>query len=116
MAKITVFHNPACSSSRGALELLKSRNVDFEIIEYLKTPPDRATLEKILDRIDSPPSVMVRTDRRFKDLKLKPDDYRDRDSVIGLLLQHPELMQRPVVINEPRAVIARPPEKLLAIL
>jgi arsenate reductase len=58
----------------------------------------------------------VRKDKRFAELGLKPDAYATRDTVIALLLEHPELMQRPIVIRAGRAVIARPPEKLLALL
>lgn len=58
----------------------------------------------------------MRKDKRFGELELKPDDYATRDAVIALLLEHPELMQRPIVIRAGRAVIARPPEKLLALL
>ncbi len=58
----------------------------------------------------------MRKDKRFDELGLKPDAYAMRDAVIALLLEHPELMQRPIVIRAGRAVIARPPEKLLALL
>jgi len=58
----------------------------------------------------------VRKDKRFGELGLKPDDYTTREAVIALLIEHPELMQRPIVIRAGRAVIARPPEKLLALL
>ncbi|MGH7949381.1 MAG: ArsC/Spx/MgsR family protein [Candidatus Binataceae bacterium] len=65
--------------------------------------------------LESPPAELVRKDQRFKELSLNPDDYVTRDSVVALLLAHPELMQRPIVIRGDRAVIARPPEKLLVL-
>ncbi|HKD67617.1 MAG TPA: ArsC/Spx/MgsR family protein [Candidatus Binataceae bacterium] len=116
MERVTIYHNPGCKHSRGALELLDSRRVEHDTIEYLKTPPDRATLEKIIGMLSDPPSELVRDDKRFKELGLKLEDYRTKPAVVDLLLKHPELMQRPIIIKAGRAVIARPPEKLLPLL
>ncbi len=111
-----MYHNPVCSKSRGALDILGERGIETDVVEYLKAPPDRATLERILDAIPDPPAELVRKDKRFQDLGLSQDDYADRESVIALLLEHPELMQRPVVFRGERAVIARPSEKVLELL
>ena len=116
MEDVTLYHNPACSNSRGALDLLTQRRVKFRVIQYLKTPADRAALTSILSMINDPPADLVRKDKRFKELGLAPERYTTRDAVIELLLEHPELMQRPVVIRGKRAVIARPPEKLESLL
>ena len=116
MGDVLVYHNAACSKSRGALEILGERGVDTDVVEYLKAPPDRVTLERIVDTIADPPAELVRKDQRFKDLGLDAGDYTDRESVIALLLEHPELMQRPVVFRGERAVIARPSEKVLELL
>jgi len=116
MPNVLVYHNPVCSKSRGALEILRDRGVDAEVIEYLKAPPDRAALERILDHIPDAPAELVRKDDRFKALGLTPGDYQTREHVIDLLLEHPELMQRPVVFLGGRAVIARPSEKVLQLL
>ena len=116
MGDLLVYHNPRCSKSRGALELLADRDADVEVIEYLQTPPDRATLAWILDTIDDRPAELVRIDDRFRDLGLDPDAYQDREAVIALLLEHPELMQRPVVIRGERGLIARPSERVLELL
>ena len=116
MGDLLVYHNPRCSKSRGALEVLASRGVDVEVIEYLRTPPDRATLEWILDTIGGPPSALVRVDDRFHALGLDPDGCHDPEAVVALLLEHPELMQRPVVIHGERGLIARPPERVLELL
>jgi arsenate reductase len=113
--RVTLYHNPACSHSRGALELLKGRGVEFETIEYLKTPPTRVTLEQVIGMLATPVADLVRKDKRFDELKLDAADYTTKDEVIELLLKHPELMQRPIVIREGRAVIARPAEKLEAL-
>jgi arsenate reductase len=66
--------------------------------------------------LDGPVADLVRKDKRFKELNLNPADYVDKKSVVALLLKYPELMQRPVVIRGKRAIIARPPEKLEALL
>jgi arsenate reductase len=70
----------------------------------------------MLDLLSGPPAELVRKDARFKELGLDPGDYTSREAVIELLLKHPELMQRPVVIRGKRAVIARPSEKVEALL
>jgi arsenate reductase len=112
----TVFHNPKCSKSRGALAILEEQGVVTDVVEYLKAPPDRATLERIVDAIDDPPSALVRDDKRFSDLGLAAADYVEKEAVVDLLLEHPELMERPVVFVGTRAVIARPSEKVLELL
>jgi arsenate reductase (glutaredoxin) len=116
MSEILVYHNPSCSKSRGAIDILGEKGVESDVVEYLKAPPDRATLERILDAIPDPPAELVRKDKRFEELGLNAEDYTDRESVITLLLEHPELMQRPVVFRGERAVIARPSEKVLELL
>jgi len=111
-----VYHNPVCSKSRGSLEILGERGVDVEVIEYLKANPSRADLERILDAIPDPPAALVRKDKRFGELGLDAADYETREQVVALLLEHPELMERPVVFRGEHAVIARPSEKVLELL
>ena len=116
MDRITVWHNPVCGKSRGALEILNERGVEAEVVEYLKTPPDRATYERFLTLLGGAPGDLVRKDKRFAELGLRAEDYTTREQVVTLLLAHPELMERPVVIRGGRAVIARPSEKVLELL
>ena len=116
MERVTIYHNPACGKSRGTLEILQQRGSAPEIIEYLKTPPDRAALGRILDLLSGAPGALVRKDKRFKELGLDETRYTTREAVIDLLVAHPELMERPVVIRGRQAVIARPPELVLDIL
>ena len=116
MTDVEIFHNPACSKSRGAMQILSARDVTTSVTEYLKAPPERATVERIVDILDDEPAALVRKDSRFKELGLAAGDFVTRDAVVELLLAHPELMERPVVIVGDRAVIARPPEKLLELL
>jgi arsenate reductase len=115
MADVRIYHNPSCSKSRGALEILRQRGVDLEVIEYLQDPPSRGDLEHILDLLPDPPTELVRRDDLRK-LGLETDRYTTREAVVGLLLEHPRLMQRPVVVRGARALIARPSEKVLELL
>ena len=96
--------------------ILRERGVEFDVVEYLKTPLDRAALERILGAVPDPPADLVRKDKRFKELGLRAEDHTTRETVIALLLAHPELMQRPIVFRGPRAMIARPAEKVLDLL
>jgi len=116
MADVVVYHNPVCSKSRGALDILRERGVAAEVVEYLQAPPDRATLERILGLLAGPPAELVRKDKRFRELGLDAAGYVTRAQVVDLLLAHPELMERPVVVRNGRAVIARPSERVLELL
>lgn len=116
MERLVLYHNPKCSKSRGALAILEERGADYEVVEYLETPPAREDLESILDRIPDPPEALVRKDAHFAELGLDASDYHERDAVVDLLLAHPRLMQRPVAVRGERAVIARPSEKVSELL
>jgi len=95
---------------------LRERDVEFDVIEYLKTPLSREDLERIVDLVPESPEEMVRKDKNFSELGLNADDYKSKDTVVDILLEHPKLMQRPVMIRGERAVIGRPSEKVLALL
>ena len=116
MERLTVYHNPVCGQSRGALDILQERGVKFDVIEYLKSPLDRATLERILEMLPNPPADLVRKDKNFEALGLDASKYTTREAVVDLLLQHPVLMQRPIIIRGQKAVIARPSEKVSELL
>ncbi len=117
MEPVQIFHNPSCSKSRGALEILSERGIDAEVVRYLDAPPDRATLERIVDAIPDEPIALVRTaDAKFKAAGLTKADVQTRAQVIDVLSRHPEVMERPVVFVGDRAVIARPSEKVLELL
>lgn len=96
--------------------MLRARGVEFDTVEYLKNPMDRATLKRVVAMLGDPPSEMVRKDKRFKELGLKAEDYLTADAVVAVLHKHPELMQRPIIVSGGSALIARPPERLLALL
>ena len=98
------------------LEILRDRDVEFDVVEYLKAPLARADFERILDAIPDEPAELVRKDKRFAELGLSETDYTTKAAVIDLLLEHPELMQRPVVFKGDEALICRPSDKVLAFL
>jgi leucyl/phenylalanyl-tRNA--protein transferase len=117
MEPVQIFHNPSCSKSRGAMQILEERGVDANVVRYLDSPPDRQTLERILDSIDTEATSLVRTnDDKFKALGLTKADVQTREQVVEVLLEHPEVMERPVVFVGERAVIARPSERVLELL
>ena len=81
-----------------------------------RAPSVEADFERFLDLLPDEPAELVRKDKKFKELGLNADDYVTREAVVEILLQHPELMQRPVIIKDQKAVIARPSEKVLELL
>ena len=98
MADVRVFHNPRCSKSRGALELLEARGVDYEVVRYLDEPPDADRLHEVISMLDEPAAALVRRDSHFRDLEIDPTRLDDVEGVVQLLVEHPRLLQRPVVI------------------
>jgi arsenate reductase len=111
---ITLYHNPHCSKSRAVLSLLREQQLDFKIIEYLKTPPNSSTLHEILEKLHGSAAQLVRTsEKEYQTLNLaQADKYR----LIDAIVEHPNLMQRPIIVSKDRAVIGRPPELALTIL
>src|SRR2546421_12790585 len=95
MERLLVYHNPSCSKSRGALEILADEGVDHDVVEYLRAPPDRAALERIVDTLELPPADLVRQDRRVGEVGFSASDYTTRGAGVERLLAHPELLQRP---------------------
>lgn len=87
---------------------MRERDVEFDVIEYLKNPLSKSDLERVLNLLPNKPGDLVRNDKKFKELGLDHDNYQTPESVIDLLLEHPVLMQRPVAIKGDRAMISRP--------
>lgn len=112
MADVTILHNKNCSTSRHAMDAVGDAGVDAEVVEYLKTPLDRAALEDLVGKLEDPVADLVRKDPFFKSLGLDADDYTTPDAVIALLLEHPRLMQRPVLVKGDRAIIGRPKDRV----
>ena len=95
---------------------MRERGVEFDVIEYLKNPLDRATFKLFFSLLPNPPADLVRKDKNFEALGLDANQYVTKEAVIDLLLQHPVLMQRPIIIRGQKAVIARPAEKVVELL
>jgi arsenate reductase (glutaredoxin) len=116
MSAIVIYHNPRCSKSRQALEMLNEHGVDAEIIEYLKTPPDADTLGGILDMLGLQPRELMRhNEKEYRELGLD-DASLSREQLIAAMVEHPRLIQRPIVIRGDNAALGRPPENILEIL
>jgi len=91
--------------------------VEHEVILYIKTPPDRATLERIVDGLEDPVEDLVRKDSKFKKLELDPADYvKNPEAVIEILLKHKQLLQRPVLVKGRKAIIGRPKDRIYGFL
>lgn len=114
--KATIYHNPRCSKSRQTLHLLQERGVETETVEYLNTPPDGEELSGILDLLGiEPRDLMRKKEKEYKDLGLD-DPALSRSALIDAMVKNPRLIERPIVIAKGKAVIGRPPEKVLDIL
>ncbi len=94
------------------MDILRDRNVEFDVIEYLKQPLGRDDFNRFLDLLPNEPADLVRKDKNFKAMELNENDYVTREAVVDLLMEQPVLMQRPVIIRGEKAVIARPSDKV----
>ena len=113
MDRTTVYYNPSCSKCRATRDLLGARGEAFDLVQYLVAPPTEAEIRRLLAMLGGDPGALVRTDDpAFAGAGLGPADLSDADAVVAVLLAHPALMQRPVVVRGERAVIARPPERV----
>jgi arsenate reductase len=112
----TVWFNPSCSKCRGARDLLGEKGVDASYVEYLKDAPSRAELERVLGLLgfDDPRQMMRTGESIYGELGLA--SVTDRDALLDAMVEHPILIERPIVIRGDRAVIGRPPERLLELL
>lgn len=114
--KVTIYHNPRCSKSRQTLQLLSEQGVETEVINYLDTPPTAAELERILKMLGLEPRELMRQkEAEYAELGLD-DPTLSRSALIAAMVQHPRLIERPIVIRGKQAAIGRPPEKILEIL
>ncbi len=98
------------------MRIAEELSADADIVLYQKAPPDRATLEAIIAKLEDPVTDLVRRDSLFKKLGLTDDDVATAEQVIDVLLQHKMLMQRPLLVTEDRAIIGRPKERVRELL
>lgn len=116
MTRATIFHNPRCSKSRATLQILRDHDVDLEIIEYLKAPPQVAELDRILTMLGvEPRQIMRKGEPAYKQLALA-DQQLTRDQLLETIVANPILLERPVVCVGGKAVIGRPPELVLDLI
>lgn len=113
---VTFYHNPRCSKSRQALDLLQDRNIALDVVEYLKAPPTIAELDRILTLLAIEPRALMRKKEAvYKDLALD-DESLDRHSLLQAMVEHPILIERPIAVTKSRAALGRPPENVLDIV
>ncbi len=112
---VTIYHNPRCSKSRQALQLIEERGVTVEVIRYLEDSPDRQTLREVLKKLGLSAKELVRKTESIYKEKYKGKELTE-DEWIGAMVKHPKLIERPIVIKGNKAVVGRPPEKLLELL
>lgn len=113
---VTIYHNPRCSKSRKALSLLEERGIEPNIVEYLVTPPSVDELRSILDLLElSPREVMRRKEAPYRELGLD-DPALSSDELLQAIVEHPILLERPIVLAAGRAALGRPPENALNVL
>lgn len=114
--KIKIFHNPRCSKSRQTMDILKNNDVDIAVVEYLKTPPDSSELDAVLTQLGLQPRELMRKhEKPYKENGLDNPDL-SRQQLIQAMVDNPVLIERPIVIHGNKAVIGRPPEKVLEII
>ena len=113
---VTIYHNPRCSKSRQTLQLLKDKGIEPIVIDYLKTPPDAETLDKLLTMLSlQPRELMRRKEAEYKEHGLN-DESLSREQLIQAMVNYPRLIERPIVVADDRAAIGRPPEAVEEIL
>ncbi len=116
MSELTYYHNPRCSKSRAALALLEERGLQPQVVRYLETPPDAAQLRQLLARLGLSPRQLLRSgEDEYRELGLA-DASLDDDALIQAMVAHPKLIERPILVAGERAVVGRPPERVLEIL
>ena len=115
MSNVKIYHNPRCSKSRNAMELLKEQGVEAEVVKYLETPPSKDEIVEILKMLGISARELMRTKEDiYKDLGLK--DVSDEDALIDAMVANPKLIERPVVIKDGKAAIGRPIENIILLL
>jgi arsenate reductase (glutaredoxin) len=113
---ITIYHNPQCNTSRKVLAMLRDSGEEPEIIEYLKTPPSRGKLDELIERMGMPPrDLLRRKGTLFDELGLDDPKFSD-DELIDLMVEHPVLINRPIVVTPTAVKLCRPAETVLEIL
>lgn len=111
---VRIYHNPRCATSRKTLALLRGKGIEPEIVEYLKTPPSAAEMRQILAQLELPAEKLLRK----KEAAAAGIDARalSPDALIRAMIEHPIVIERPIVVSGDKAALGRPPEAVLAVL
>jgi arsenate reductase len=113
---VKIYHNPRCSKSRAAMEYLEEHGIEADVIKYMDTPPDAETIQNLLNMLGKKPRDMMRKHEKvFKEAGLDDPTFTDEE-LVEAMAQCPSLIERPIVVNNDKAVIARPPEVVEDIL
>ncbi|MGH8437291.1 MAG: arsenate reductase (glutaredoxin) [Pseudomonas sp.] len=116
MTDLTLYHNPRCSKSRGALELLEARGLAPTLVRYLETPLSAAELQGLLGKLKLSARQLLRSaEDEYKTLNLA-DSSLSEEQLIAAMVAYPKLIERPILVVGNKAIIGRPPEKVLEIL
>ena len=113
--KLKIYHNPRCSKSRESVNFLEEKNLDFEIIEYLKTPPTSTELQKVLTQLNLDAVQLIRKNEAIYKEKYKGKVLSEQEWVEAMV-EYPKLIERPIVIYGNKAVIGRPLEQVKQLL
>jgi len=111
---VRIYHNPRCNTSRKALALLRANGVEPEIVEYLKTPPSAAELKTILGQLNMPATALLRK-KEAAAAGIEPRALSE-DALIAAMVEHPIVIERPIVVSGVKAALGRPPENVLAVV
>ena len=113
---VTIYHNPRCSKSRQTLQLIEEQGIEPEIVLYLENPPSANKIKEILKMLDlEPRDLMRKKEAEYKEQNLA-DDGLTKTDLIKAMVETPKLIERPIVVNQGKAAIGRPPENVLEIL
>ena len=116
MSDVTIYHNPRCSKSRQTLELIRRKGIEPRIVEYLQTPPSADELAAILQKLSLDATALIRTSESIYADENPERRVLSHQDAIELMVAHPKLIQRPIVVAGDRAIIGRPPDNVDAIL
>lgn len=114
MSDVVIFHNPNCSTSKYAVGVADELGVDYEVVKYMlkSERPDREAITELVGQLEDPPTDLVRRDANFSKLGLSDADVASAEQVIDVLSEHPQLLQRPVLVRDGRAIIGRPKDRV----
>jgi arsenate reductase len=115
MADVTIYHNPRCTKSRQAMQVIEELGTEADVVRYLETPLDAATLRDIVGKLEDDAADLVRHEK-WSELGVVADDLSTEDGIVAVLVAHPQLLQRPLLVTADRAIIGRPTERVRQLL